>query len=981
MARRSVASALGGSGGGTQSKRPSVQVGDPFAEKLLIEASLELIERGLVEGLQDLGAGRHHLRDLGDGGPGRDGHPRRPRRDPPTRAGHGALRGDDLGVAGADVRRGPARPLGGRPRRLRALGPAGRDHRAGHRRRRHRGRRGRAGRRRPAPTGGARDRADAGRGPDQRRDRPRAARRAALSTGGPRRRPARRSTRAIDSRSGAWTRAPSCSACSARRTCRRVARSSSSTTPRSARTRSRARVAAPRCCASRTRPRPSSRPRTATRPSGRWTRTWARRSASPRRPATSRSPAPGRWASRTASTTATRPVPRRSGSSAKASAAWAMRAGRSACRSPAATSRSTTSRPDGPIAPTPEIGVVGLLDDIGRLVGPAFVTEGDTILLVGESTPGLSGSAYAALAGTAVEDGPPALDLAREAALQAFIREAIDARARGQRPGRVGRWPRRRPRRGRDVERAGGAGPARGRHLAGRRAVRREPVAARPDGASPVRPGVDAARPAARPADRGARRRRWRPPRRSSSSAPAPRAPARSAAAASPMPSRCRSPTSATPGTTAWPAPSAGRADGMCGVFGAVTPGAEPTEAAAIATLGPVRAPAPRPGIGRRGRQRRRAADALQGPRDDQHGARRAAAAEPARHAGHRPLPLLDDRLDDLGERPADVPPGAAASHRDRPQRQPRQHARAARPAARRPVAPARLHRHGAADGAARRRARRGHGRGAAPGPAARPRRVQPRDPRPEAGHRRARPARLPAARPGPAAGQRPGGRRPERRHALGRRGAAGLVPVLGDRRPSTSSAPSSSATSNPARSWSWSRGGRRVPIRYAEANPKLCVFELIYFARPDSYMEGRNLYEVRRRMGEQLAIEHAIDADLVMPVPDTGRPGRGRLRRGERPAVPRGDVPQPLRRAHVHPAVGRAAPPGRDDQAQPAARGRGRQAPDRGGRLDRARHDDQADRRAAAQGRARPRSTSGSARRRSTTRASTASTPRSRPS
>ena len=46
-----------GPGGSTQSKRPSVQVGDPFAEKLLIEASLELIERGLVEGLQDLGAG------------------------------------------------------------------------------------------------------------------------------------------------------------------------------------------------------------------------------------------------------------------------------------------------------------------------------------------------------------------------------------------------------------------------------------------------------------------------------------------------------------------------------------------------------------------------------------------------------------------------------------------------------------------------------------------------------------------------------------------------------------------------------------------------------------------------------------------------------------------------------------------------------------------------------------------------------------
>jgi amidophosphoribosyltransferase len=61
--------------------------------------------------------------------------------------------------------------------------------------------------------------------------------------------------------------------------------------------------------------------------------------------------------------------------------------------------------------------------------------------------------------------------------------------------------------------------------------------------------------------------------------------------------------------------------------------------------------------------------------------------------------------------------------------------------------------------------------------------------------------------------------------------------------------------------------------IRYAEPDPALCVFELIYFARPDSYMEGRNLYEARRRMGEQLAHEHAIDADLVIPVPDTGAP------------------------------------------------------------------------------------------------------------
>jgi amidophosphoribosyltransferase len=61
--------------------------------------------------------------------------------------------------------------------------------------------------------------------------------------------------------------------------------------------------------------------------------------------------------------------------------------------------------------------------------------------------------------------------------------------------------------------------------------------------------------------------------------------------------------------------------------------------------------------------------------------------------------------------------------------------------------------------------------------------------------------------------------------------------------------------------------------IRFAAATPALCVFELIYFARPDSVMEGRNLYEVRRRMGMQLAGEHDVAADLVMPVPDTGGP------------------------------------------------------------------------------------------------------------
>jgi phosphoribosylformylglycinamidine synthase len=81
--------------------------------------------------------------------------------------------------------------------------------------------------------------------------------------------------------------------------------------------------------------------------------------------------------------------------------------------------------PSGAIAPTPEIGVVGLLEDLTRLVGPEFRSAGDSILFVGETTPGLAGSAYAELAGVAPEDGPPAIDLAREAAVQRFVREAI----------------------------------------------------------------------------------------------------------------------------------------------------------------------------------------------------------------------------------------------------------------------------------------------------------------------------------------------------------------------------------------------------------------------------------------------------------------------------------------------------------------------------------------------------------------------------
>lgn len=49
-----------------------------------------------------------------------------------------------------------------------------------------------------------------------------------------------------------------------------------------------------------------------------------------------------------------------------------------------------------------------------------------------------------------------------------------------------------------------------------------------------------------------------------------------------------------------------------------------------------------------------------------------------------------------------------------------------------------------------------------------------------------------------------------------------------------------------------------------------LCIFEYIYFARPDSLLEGRSIHQVRRRLGEQLAREHPVDADMVIGVPDS---------------------------------------------------------------------------------------------------------------
>lgn len=61
------------------------------------------------------------------------------------------------------------------------------------------------------------------------------------------------------------------------------------------------------------------------------------------------------------------------------------------------------------------------------------------------------------------------------------------------------------------------------------------------------------------------------------------------------------------------------------------------------------------------------------------------------------------------------------------------------------------------------------------------------------------------------------------------------------------------------------------TPFAPRPARP--CVFEYVYFSRPDSIVQGRSVYQVRRQMGRYLAEESAVDADVVVPVPDGGIP------------------------------------------------------------------------------------------------------------
>jgi len=60
-------------------------------------------------------------------------------------------------------------------------------------------------------------------------------------------------------------------------------------------------------------------------------------------------------------------------------------------------------------------------------------------------------------------------------------------------------------------------------------------------------------------------------------------------------------------------------------------------------------------------------------------------------------------------------------------------------------------------------------------------------------------------------------------------------------------------------------------PFGAERVDPRLCVFEFVYFARPDTRLEGHEVYAARRRMGELLAAQAPVEADLVIGVPDSG--------------------------------------------------------------------------------------------------------------
>ena len=125
----------------------------------------------------------------------------------------------------------------------------------------------------------------------------------------------------------------------------------------------------------------------------------------------------------------------------------------------------------------------------------------------------------------------------------------------------------------------------------------------------------------------------------------------------------------------------------------------------------------------------------------------------------------------------------------------------------------------------------------------------------------------------------------------------------LGDLRPRHHRRAAMSAISRTARSSSIPKQGPQSLKPFPPVPPRPCIFEYIYFSRPNSVVGGRSVYQIRRNMGSELAREAPAEADVVVPVPDSGVPAAIGYAQG--PAIPlrARHHPQPLCRPHLHPA------------------------------------------------------------------------------
>ena len=165
-------------------------------------------------------------------------------------------------------------------------------------------------------------------------------------------------------------------------------------------------------------------------------------------------------------------------------------------------------------------------------------------------------------------------------------------------------------------------------------------------------------------------------------------------------------------------------------------------------------------------------------------------------------------------------------------------------------------------------------------------------------------------------------------------------------------------------------------PFPDERIDPRLCLFEFVYFARPDSRLYERNVHQARVRMGEQLAEQAPVEADMVMGVPESGRAGRRGLRPAQRHPLRPGPGEEPLHRPQLHRPEPGAAGQRRAHEAQPAAR---RTSPASGWSWSTTRScaaPPSGSSPGCSARPARPRSTCASRRRRWRGRASTASTP-----